>query len=985
MSVREFMSRVVPWPADQSSAGYVNLVWTPGFTGKPYKTIDEFERGVAWAKSKENIKDLFYCLSLQAETTTNQYNKIIQKRHADKALALRSIWLDIDVKAAPKGYPTLGDAMAAVQEFCQAAAMPPPSALVHSGSGLHVYWISDRALSKAEWEPYAWGLRTLAIKHELRCDAGVTIDAARILRVPDTFNHKTTPPKPVRLLGIRPVEQDYDFAFNLKFLAELAPANVTAIIKPNENLFLNGPATPSAALALLPKESLSEGISNRSSQPLKIDSIVKGCAFIKDALLTGGKDYSQPMWNLTTLAATFMEHGNALAHRMGSAHRDYTPESTNLLWERKNRERKDRDLGFPSCSAIQTAGCTSCKACPHFGKIKSPLSLGSPVTTTEVDSNTKTPFSLGELNLPYGYVLKGDFICAEKPGKKEEDPPIYLQLFFNKVFNPWVSAEPKGINFTITTDKGHFADVSLPLVACASERDFWDTLYSQGLTPDTRYASEARRFMVAWLAKIQNAKEATASVPFGWWHDAVGKRRGFAFGGTIFRDDGSKMPAGYGDETLRRWYTARGSRAAWEKAAALVVGEDRPELDCILASAFAGPLAFVPGEYSSMLSVFGESGGHKTTATRVAMAVWSNPKMTKEVANTTAKSIIKKMGDLRNIPIWQDDIKGPENQKNVYETLFAGTEGIEGGRLTTSIKQQKRGDWQTMITICSNHSFADYVNKRQKTTDAGLYRMFEFEHNKVEDQKGRLATTMEATRILTELEHNFGVVGMEYAQMLGSDPEGIDRVAKQIVEDFALEVKARDPERFWVATCGTLLAGAEFGNRLGLGVDVPRMRAFLIKVFMENRAKVLESNTKGGSRDNTGDALTGFLKHHIDETLWTTHLNQGRGKPATLIVQHGPSGAVPRPINVHWATEARLLVISVKAFNDYLDKNDTAPATVMRGLKDHYKMERTSICMGAGTRYHQTQEAVMRIPVPPGSPLEPVMNVYQHKIEEAAA
>ena len=51
--------------------------------------------------------------------------------------------------------------------------------------------------------------------------------------------------------------------------------------------------------------------------PFPVEPIVKGCAFIRDALETGGKDYSQPMWNLTTLAATFMEDGHALAHKMG--------------------------------------------------------------------------------------------------------------------------------------------------------------------------------------------------------------------------------------------------------------------------------------------------------------------------------------------------------------------------------------------------------------------------------------------------------------------------------------------------------------------------------------------------------------------------------------------------------------------------------------------------------------------------------------------
>jgi len=81
------------------------------------------------------------------------------------------------------------------------------------------------------------------------------------------------------------------------------------------------------------------------------------------------------LWNLTTLVATFLEEGHALAHKMANKHAEYTRESTDELWERKNRERKERGLGWPGCNAIQDAGCKSCGACPHFGKVKSPLHL----------------------------------------------------------------------------------------------------------------------------------------------------------------------------------------------------------------------------------------------------------------------------------------------------------------------------------------------------------------------------------------------------------------------------------------------------------------------------------------------------------------------------------------------------------------------------------------------------------------------------------
>src|ERR1035437_6416102 len=53
--------------------------------------------------------------------------------------------------------------------------------------------------------------------------------------------------------------------------------------------------------------SLAEGLERQEMPPLDYGPLIKECAFFRDALTSGGKEYSQPMWNLTTLMATFLE------------------------------------------------------------------------------------------------------------------------------------------------------------------------------------------------------------------------------------------------------------------------------------------------------------------------------------------------------------------------------------------------------------------------------------------------------------------------------------------------------------------------------------------------------------------------------------------------------------------------------------------------------------------------------------------------------
>jgi hypothetical protein len=205
----EFISRVVPWPESPEAPGYINLHWTfwdgddrprnPPWGGIATKTVEEFMRALDWVRAQKNTRDIYFCLSLQSQTRTNKRGRVVAARSQRNALALKAIWLDIDVKEPPKGYAKLGDAIDTLTMFCSSVNLPPPTALVFSGGGLHVYWICDKPLTPAQWKRYAGGLKVAAIKFGLRCDSGCTVDSARVLRVPGTLNYKRRPNRPVSL------------------------------------------------------------------------------------------------------------------------------------------------------------------------------------------------------------------------------------------------------------------------------------------------------------------------------------------------------------------------------------------------------------------------------------------------------------------------------------------------------------------------------------------------------------------------------------------------------------------------------------------------------------------------------------------------------------------------------------------------------------------------------------------------------------------
>jgi Protein of unknown function (DUF3987) len=72
-----------------------------------------------------------------------------------------------------------------------------PTVIIHSGNGLHVYWFLDRAIEPSpQIEAILRG-----IAKELKSDKAVC-ECARIMRVPGTYNYKSTPRKNVLIIEI---------------------------------------------------------------------------------------------------------------------------------------------------------------------------------------------------------------------------------------------------------------------------------------------------------------------------------------------------------------------------------------------------------------------------------------------------------------------------------------------------------------------------------------------------------------------------------------------------------------------------------------------------------------------------------------------------------------------------------------------------------------------------------------------------------------
>jgi len=978
------MATVVPWPGSLQDPGYINLQNSyvdrktpdgkvpsgksrkyPVSDGKPFRDVGQLVSRAAWINTTTQFKDVWYCLSLQSTAKPDPHNpgKLKAVRRAANAVAVKALWIDMDVGEGPKKYPAVEDALKTIIEFRERVGLPPFSAIVFSGSGIHVYWISDVALTPTEWAPYAHGLKSLLISEGIRCDAGLTTDIARILRVPGTFNWKTDQPQPVQLGNVPLVV--YNFESTIKFLTEIDPQTSVTPGGTAPNVYFDAAAaelfkrTPVFKLA---GPDLQEGIDKYDETLLKIEPIFKQCGFYKEALLTGGANYDQTLWMYSVLGTTFMENGNAIAHAISQGHATYTQDDTQALYDRKVAERHDRGIGYPSCSTIAAAGCEACKTCPLLPKGKSPLNIRPSVTATvTARQQPMTPQTRGaqDLMLPVGYDLDPEgFICKVVEIEQEGEllPPTYQRLFLSRLSDPWVQSEPDCLNFTTTVDKGRVHPASIKHEEMQGSVSVSSVLGHNRVKtfPDNKRLLE--HFMVSWLAKLHETASAQQALPFGWYRED-GEIKGFVFAGRMMLDNGNTLPCGVGDAKLRTIFHPSGDINHWYDACETITNQKRPELDAIIALSFAAPLTALIGKNAMTLCAYGDSGVGKTAAYSVGVSVWGHSKKGKAVSHSTFNSVMKKMGELSNLPLYWDEIKDVKAQRAVLDFIYNATDGVEKDRLKSDTSMQERGSWQTQMMMAANISFVDFVMKEAPSHVAGISRVLEYNVKKSTSPVGRISQT-DADVIFNKLTSSYGQIGLLYAEKLAHNHAAIKQECIDTCKMVELDMKNTEEERLWVAQVGTLLVAARLANELGCKFDLEALKSFLYRVYLDNREKRNSMMSVSGHRDTTEGVMTSYFDQVQvnDQALWTDQMPADvPGQPPTSMIVHQPKDArnvsVTTSIACRWATHGRALYIDREHLVAYLSDADVGVSTTLDSLRRDYGMTMKRMKIGSGTTF----------------------------------
>lgn len=923
---RKFLSRVLPAMPAEGDA-YINIHWSGKtdegnrfWDGRAHKTIDEAIKTIAWVNRMDD-KDIYVCMSLQSkyEKKTSSKGNVYKKalRLSDDAVALRSLYVDVDVKE--DAYHSTQEALDATKGFIDFAGLPTPSAMVESGSGgFHVHWALDRDLEPRKWQVLADAMARAVKEYGLKCDSQCTVDSARILRVPETYNRKHEVPTKVTLRSLA------DDLIDVNTIARALKRWMQ-------------PLAPKPANRIADNDDLGAGVTQNKIE-IRIEDVAQSCGFIARSLRDGGKDNPNPLWFLTATLASFVEDGRAALHAMSDKHPGYSPAETDALYDRVLVNRQKKDTGWPSCDKFNTYGCTDCKTCPLLAQNKSPLNFVTPVAPPVV---TAQP-----INLPDRYVQQADGVIGARV-VNDDGTTFLMPVCHYPIIHGWLSNNPWTLHIITADERKRKVPLEVPTEVIFAKDGFTKYMGSKGFfCTDVQYKM-LKEFFVAWLQKLQACKESVvSSSPFGW-SVVDGKLEGFTYAGRVWMPTGDR-PAASPNPQLQYQYTPKGDIQPWRDAAEVIYEQKRPALNAVLAVAFAGPLVRFTGFGGLIFNGFSpESGIGKTTTMSVSQAVWGSP-LGMQSLDDTANSVLGKMGQLRNLPMYWDEIKSDEQTKRFCSIVFSLTGGREKTRMNADSTLRASGTWQTMMVSASNASLIDGMARAAGSTTAGLHRLFEFQIPKAVENKRDMGSVQ---RMLGKLTDNYGHAGLIYAKFLGEHHARVEAEVAEMQDRLYSETAVQQEERMWVATMAVILKGAQYANELGLvDIDLQDLRAFLFDTLKNMRREVDASPSDMTNDLSVSSVLAEFINStRARNTLVTNRIWVSRGKPTKGAINILSDTSKLGDVVVHYGKEDRIMRISSTYFTRWMADRGYSRHTWTKKMESEFGLKIVNGKLGGGT------------------------------------
>lgn len=736
-------------------------------------------------------------------------------RTADNTVKIKAFFIDMD------GYESKKAAALALDAFMEKVGLSELGKpwIVTSGGGLHCYWPLTEELPIAVWKPVAANLKRLCAQEKMAIDMSVTADAARVMRVPDTFNHKKKydTPRPVKLLAEGDVFKFEDIAAIIDRQLVEKPDPIQKI----ETLSLPG-ARPSKVMTKAQVKLIENSTTLFASFESK-------CGQVVDYLNTAKDDGKEPVWRGLLSWAKVCNDGEEKAVWLSEMHPYPLDRMQQKLTEIK---------GPYSCVAMDSLNPGICTGCPHWGKITNPLILGRelkadntekviPLSTVSEEFVEEEFFALDESeesddpdNIPavrrprpprgYSYGENGGVYFvkeeADEEGKKSKKTiqlvpydlfVVDLLKMENEHLVHMAAVRPEGV-----------LTLNFPQKSIVSRDETLKWLASQNIVSTfAGYDKQLYEYVRACVGEASQAKKPIV-VPYqcGWQEDDS-----FVYNNRVFTKDGREtripMP---GLENINRNTNSDGDLQTWKKMWQTIF-VDKPNMETALAvcldSFGASLMRFT--EYEGFVWHIGsrESGTGKSLVLSAKAGVWGHPLRYRTGKGTSPVAMQQRAGLLNSMPLLVDEITNTQRANMEWAPVFifdfAEAQGKERMEAGANKERLNNTSWKTTCTMTSNESLTDYMAGARKFSSNGeLLRMLEWNPNI------KLSWTPKEREVLLDMKRHYGVAGEAWVRWLTKHQDVAQEVVAKTHAHLKKVMNFDDDERYWHAGCTIIVASA---------------------------------------------------------------------------------------------------------------------------------------------------------------------------------
>lgn len=742
-----------------------------GIKGRKVRQIAVPDAREARDKAKQLSAEGYDAYWAMAEFDSNS-------RKADHVKHIKALWIDLDCGEG-KPYPDPSSALEALIAWVRYAGFAPPSHVVGSGHGLHVYWELDQGYPLPAWLPVAQHFKQALALGGVHADPTRTADAASILRVPGTVNYKNKE-SPVLVELLKSTGKTYSLEEIERRLPAVGPLRVVKSMRDDAW------AVPD------------------NYPPGNAEAIAERCQQMKIFREKGGA-VSEPYWRAGLSVLKRCENAQIYIHEWSKGDPRYDYDET--------QEKADRTLGPATCEHFAQVNPGGCLGCAE--KVTSPIQLQPPVAApAEWRKNKVGRFVTTDRGIYFTPPEDGAesvrvtsiplWIVEVRERARAGDEPNQSSLLIE-----WRAVDGKTRRAHLFQSNVHDMRVFKTWLA---DNNIISAVWEVKLL--VPYISQ----YTLTLMKERGAREYYDSLG---WYDA-----GFLIGDTIITPAGPEKALVQSTNPIGK-LTPKGDVERWKQAAAVLARKKYARHAMALLTGFASPILELAGVSSAVVSLAGVSGAGKTLAAQFALSIYGDPDFLGQGSTATANSVESQLVANRHVPYLLDEVTNYPPYK-LAEFIYLAANGQGKSALKRDRSFRTAGQWRLVPFITSNHPVLDF--DQSAIQEAHRRRLVEIYFNEPFPKK-------DADVLYKAMKRDAGSAGVVYLQEVVRLREKIPAMFEAALEKLRATAPLPEANRFGMWTLAASVVGGVIARKVGLiNLDIMKTIEIALGSLEENAA-----------------------------------------------------------------------------------------------------------------------------------------------------